>query len=289
MTFDSKTNRYPYPEYTDQHYLHVKKDNGLVFDENYPYVDKSKGFVFKQKMTRLLLNIMVFPLTYIRLGLRVKGKENIKKYKDVLKKGVISVCNHVHMWDYLGIMAAVRPHKTNILAWAPNVRGENSSMMRSVGAIPVPDGNMKGTFAYFEAIKNLLTKDGGWLHIYSEGSMWEYYAPIRPFKKGAAYFAVANDRPIIPLAYSYRPASWWRRKIMKQLAVFTLTIGEPLFPNKDLSKTEQELDLTIRSHDAVCKLAGIDPKDNPYPAVFNKSKRVDYYTDTYGVGYKGSW
>ena len=35
MSFDPKPNRYPYPEQTDQHYLSIKKDNGLVFDENY--------------------------------------------------------------------------------------------------------------------------------------------------------------------------------------------------------------------------------------------------------------
>ena len=35
--FDPKTNKYPYTELTDKHYLHVKKKNGLVFDEKYPY------------------------------------------------------------------------------------------------------------------------------------------------------------------------------------------------------------------------------------------------------------
>ena len=51
---------------------------------------------------------------------------------------------------------------------------------------------------------------------------------------------------------------------------------------------EREKDLTIRSHEAVCRLAGIDPKKNIYKPVFDHSKRIDYYTDTYGVKYKGS-
>ena len=37
--FDPKTNKFPYTELTDKHYLQVKKNNGLVFDENYPYID----------------------------------------------------------------------------------------------------------------------------------------------------------------------------------------------------------------------------------------------------------
>ena len=286
--FDPQTNRYPYPLDTDKHYLSVKKNDGTVFDKNYPYVDTSKGMKRKMWWARLLLNILVFPLTYIRLGLKVEGRENLNKYKDVINKGVISVCNHVHMWDYLAIMAGIRPIKTHILAWAPNVRGENGKMMRAVGAIPVPEDDMEATFTYLKEIGKMLDK-GGWLHIYAEGSMWEYYAPIRPFKRGAAYLACENDKPIIPLAFSYRKPTWFRRVIMKQLGRYTLHIGEPIYPDKTLSRTQQEIDLTIRAHKAVVALAGRDPEHELYRDVFNHDKRVDYYTDTYGVNYKGSW
>ena len=93
--FDPKTNKYPYPEDTDRHYLNVKKNDGTVFDADYPYIDYSKGFLFKQKLVRLVLNVLVFPMTKIRLGLKVEGRENLKKYKDVLDQGVVSCSNHV--------------------------------------------------------------------------------------------------------------------------------------------------------------------------------------------------
>ena len=48
MYFDPKTNKFPYTEFTDQHYLKIKKNNGLVFDENYPYIDNSKKYKFKK-------------------------------------------------------------------------------------------------------------------------------------------------------------------------------------------------------------------------------------------------
>lgn len=285
--FDPKTDKFPYPEYTDQHYLKVHKNNGEVFDDKYPYIDNSKAFLKKVKMVRFLLRIIVFPFTKIRLGLKIKNKENLKKYKDVIEKGVISVSNHVHMFDYLSIMCAIKPIKPYVLVWAPNVRGESGSLVRKVGGIPIPDNDMKGTLKYVETIDSLLTK-GGWLHIYSEGSMWEYYSPIRPFKRGAAYFAKKDDKPIIPLAFSYRKPGWIRRHIFHQIAKFTLTIGEPIYINKLLDDFEQEIDLTIRSHAAVCSLAGINPKDNLYSPLYNHSRRVDYYTSIYGVGYKGS-
>ena len=35
-------------------------------------------------------------------------------------------------------------------------------------------------------------------------------------------------------------------------------------------------------------LSNINPKDNIYESLYNNSKRIDYYTTEYGVGYKGS-
>ena len=50
-----------------------------------------------------------------------------------------------------------------------------------------------------------------------------------------------------------------------------------------------EIDLTKRMHDACCLLSGVDPKDSLYKPVYNHDKRIDYYTEKYGVNYKGSW
>ena len=286
--FDPKTNKYPYPEDTDQHYLDVKKNDGTVFDKDYPYWDRSKGFVAKQKLSRILLNVIVFPVMRIRLGLKIEGRENLKKHRDVIKDGVVSCCNHVHMWDYIGIMRGIRPVWPNILVWAPNVRGENGRMIRMVGGIPIPEGSLSATAAYLEDVKELLDA-GGWLHIYAEGSMWEYYQPIRPFKRGVAYIAIRNHKPVIPLAYTYREPGWIRKHIFHQIACFTLHIGEPLTADPELKGKAAEVDLTTRCHAAVCRLAGIDPEKNLYPPVFDHSKRVDYYTTEYGIGYKGSW
>lgn len=288
MMFDPKTDRFPYPPETDKHYLKVHMDRGIVFDTEYPYIDSSKGFLFRQGVVRFLLNAFVFRIAAIRMGLKIEGRENIRKYKDVLKNGVVSVANHVHMWDYIAVMTAIRPFRSNLLAWAPNVNGENGTLIRMVGGIPIPEGNTAATKTYLKVMRDLLQNRHGWLHIYAEGSMWEYYRPVRPFKRGAAHIACDSDKPILPLGFSYREPGWIRKHIFRQIATFTLHVGEPLFPNKELNAKEREKDLLIRSHEAVCRLVGIDPEENLYPAVFDNSKRIDYYTTTYGVGYKGS-
>ena len=290
MYFDPKTNRYPYPEDTDKHYLHVKKNRGIVFDETYPYIDNSKSFRFKRFWIRLLLKIIVFPLDWLRLGIKVNGKKNLKIYKDVIKEGVISVTNHIHMWDYITLMRTISPIHPYCLAWAPNINGENGTLIRMTGGIPIPENNLRGTMAYFKAVQKLLTEDKGWLHIYAEGSMWEYYAPIRPFKRGACFFAVQFNKPVIPIGYSYRKPTWWRTLLFKQPARITVNVGEPIFPDKKIANaSEREADLIKRVHARICELVGINPNENIYPPIFNNSKRVDYYTKEYGVGYKGSW
>ena len=274
--FDPKTKKYPYTEKTDGHYLVVKKNRGIVFDEKYPYIDDSFGAKFARGVYRVLLNLIVFPVTVIRLGLKVKGKKNLKENKALIDKGVVSCCNHVHLFDFLSILCAVNHRKPKVLVWAKNINGENGTMMRNVGCVPIPEGNVSATIAYTKRMGQFLN-DGGWLHIYAEGSMWEYYAPIRPFKRGAAFFACKFDKPVIPMAFSYREPGFIRKKIFRQIACFTLNVGQPIFADKTLPMSERITDLTVRCHDEVCRLAGIDPKENIYPAVFDNNSRVDYY------------
>lgn len=272
--FDPKTDKYPYPEYTDRHYLKIKKNDGTVFDRNYPYVDCSKRFRFKCFWVRVLLNLIVFPVARIRLGLKIRGRKNLKQHRELLKNGALSCANHVHLWDYICVMRAVRPYRTNVLSWAPNVSGENGKLIRLVGGIPIPEENAHATMQCIRAVREVL--DGGWLHIYAEGSMWEYYAPIRPFKSGIGYFACQFEKPIVPMAFSYRKPNWVRRKIFGQIACFTLSIGEPLFADPTLPRKQREENLVKRCHEEVCRLAGIDPEKNLYPPIFEQTKRIDY-------------
>ena len=272
--YDPHSTKYNYPEYTDGHYLEVKKDNGMVFDGNYPYIDRSAGFKFKQWWTRLLLNIIVFPMCPAYMGLKIKNRKNLKKYKDQLKGGAITVSNHIHMWDYIAIMKAIRHRKPHVIVWAPNVRGKDGPLVRMVGGVPIPDGDLAGKVAFNKAIDDSIER-GEFLQVYAEGSMWECYPYIRPFKLGAASLACRHNKPILPIGFSFRKPSWIRKNIFKQEVAVTLTVGEPIFPDENLGEQERRIDLTTRVHNAVCLLAGIEPKDNPYPPIFNHSKRVD--------------
>ena len=259
-----------YPEYTDMHYLVIKKNRGYVFDKDYPYIDNSKGFRFKRWFIRKLTITLVFLLTRIRLGLRVKNRKYLKQNKEILKQGVISIANHVHMWDYLGILIGIRYFNPNYLVWDKNVNGPNGKSIRLTGGIPIPINDINATKVYLKTVNDYIS-NGGWLHIYAEGSMWEYYRYIRPFKKGVAYFSITNNKPILPMGFSYRKPNIIRRVIFRQKALLTLNIGELIYPNTSLNKKDMETDLLKRCHEEVCKLCNID--DNIYDAIFDNSEK----------------
>ena len=271
--FIPNTDKYTYPEDTSGHYLKIKKDRGIIFDKDYAYIDNSKSFKFKRFWVRFLLRIIVFPWARIKLGLRIKGKANLKKYKDLLNNGFVGVSNHVHLWDYISVMKAIHHIRwPYLLAWDKNVNGDSGPLVRLVGGIPIPEHDNEATVSFNHAIKELLINKGI-LHVYAEGSMWEYYTPIRPFKKGAASIAIKNNKPILPMAFSYRRPGWIRRKIFRKTALFTLVIGEPLRANPDLQGSKQIDDLTIRTHQAVCSLAGI--QNNIYQPIYNNSRKIE--------------
>jgi len=282
MPYDPMPTEYPFPEITDKHYLPMKELVDTVFDENYPYVDKSFGYRLKCALMRILTVTLAFPVMRIRTLLRVEGRENLKKHKKLLKKGVVSVVNHVFVWDFIGIMYAVRPFKPWIPVWETNMRGYARNLIRYNHGIPLPTESRRATAAFAHALDGLLSEDSQWVHFSAEGSMWEYYMPIRPFKKGAFTFAVRNNVPVLPLAYSYRKPKglqkiFWRRPLL------TLSIGEPIFPNTELGKVAAADELARKAHAEVCRLAGINPEENIYEPVFNNSKRIDYYTTEYGA------
>ena len=111
------------------------------------------------------------------------------------------------------------------------------------------------------------------MHVYPEGSMWELYPYLRPFKKGAFRFAYEYDKKILPLVFSFRKPNWIRRVIFKQEACLNLSVCEMKMANKDLDKNDAIEDLTVSTFDEMVKVAGIE--NNPYPPVFKNNKKVE--------------
>ncbi|MDR2629720.1 MAG: 1-acyl-sn-glycerol-3-phosphate acyltransferase [Spirochaetaceae bacterium] len=251
-----------YPSQPDAHMNLKPKEIDLVIDENYPFLDKSFWFRFRSAMIYLGIFVLVFILSPIRFGLKIEGREKLKKHRALLRNGALTVANHVLRWDFLCILQAIRFRRLYFPAWKENLSGSDRHLIRLVGGIPVPTDIH--VIKYFNQAFDELHKKKKWFHVFPESSSWPYYQPIRPFKKGMFTIAYKYQLPIIPMAFSYRPAKGLYRLFKKNYPLITLRMGEPILPDLTLPRKDAVNLLRNQCHKAIVELAGI--RDNPWPS-----------------------
>jgi len=265
---------YKYPDRSDEHMISVKHLRDTHFDEHYNYLDKSLWYKFKRVILWICLNLFVFLVVTIRHGLRIYGKENMRKHKKLYKDGAITICNHVFMWDYLCVLKAIRPHLQYHPGWKINFEGPNGPLIRWVGGIPIPTGNIRAMVKFKKAIDEVL-ESKKWLHFFPEGSMWFYYPDIRPLKPAVFNFAVRHNKPVIPMSISFRKRKGITRLFSKKPCV-DLHIGEPILPDTSLSIKEATDKMHRQAYHIMQVMNGINPGDPTY----NTNQNIDEYVKT---------
>ena len=253
---------YQYPDRCDEHMIHVKHLRDVVLDEDYPYLQKSFWF----QCQRILLNICQYSLLplvmWVRHGLHIHGKDKLKAHAELWKDGLMTISNHVFMWDYICIMVALRPRLGFFPAWKTNLEGPNGPLIRMAGGIPVPTDNIRSMVKFKQAMEQALDR-GEWMHFFPEGSMWFYYPDVRPLKKAVFKFAVSYDRPILPITFSFRPRKGlW--KLLGKSPLVDLNIGEPIFHDKTLPRLEAVKDMQQRAYHIMQQMNDIHPGDPTY-------------------------
>lgn len=248
---------YEYPEMPDIPFLNPPKIREVVLDENYPYLDKS----FKGRMRNFLVYLgifcLVFPLNHLLYGIKFKGKKNLKKAKPLLKNGAMTIGNHVHRWDFLFILQAVKFRRSWFPARPSNIETSDANLILGAGGIPIPE-KLSATRKFNQAFDELVSKKK-WIHVFPESCRWDYYEPIRPFKIGAFKMAYRYKLPIIPIVISYRkPTGIWKLFGVKH-PLITVSIGEviPTSDSGEMSKNEFCNHLRKETHSKMCEMAGI--------------------------------
>jgi len=259
-----------YPSKPDEHMGELKVTHEVKVDENYPFLDKSFKFWFMRRLMHLGIYTIVFTLSPLRFGLKMEGRKILRKYRELLKDGAMTVSNHVHRWDFLFVLQALRYRMMYFPAWKENLGGPDEGFIRLAGGIPVPED--LHTIRYFNQAFDEIHVKKIWIHVFPESSRFDYFQPIRPFKKGVFTLAHRYKLPVIPIAYSYRKPRFpftivnsLRSLAGKQkLPMITLRIGEPILLDESLGRKEAVQKLRKDCHEAIVRLAGI--RDNPYPA-----------------------
>jgi 1-acyl-sn-glycerol-3-phosphate acyltransferase len=258
-----------YPEQPDGRMVEFKVVHDIKLDDDYPYLDKSFKFRIKRFLVYFVLFTVGLFITAARAGLKREGKKNLKKYRHILKNGALTVCNHVHRWDFIMITQTfLKPMFFPV--WKEQLKSPDAGLIRYAGGIPVPDEIHQIKF-FNKAFDEIAAKKI-WIHAFPESSRFDFYQPIRPFKKGVFTMAHRYNLPVIPMAYSYRKPRFpftilnAIRPLMgrQKKPMLTLRIGEPLFIDTTLPRKEAVAKLRKECHEAVVRLAGIT--DNKYPA-----------------------
>jgi 1-acyl-sn-glycerol-3-phosphate acyltransferase len=256
--------------------LELKRTREIILDKDYPYMPHGAWFRIKRAAVAAVLHLVVFPIMHLTHGLRIYGRENLRKHKKELKNGAITISNHVFMWDYLCVLKAIRPHISYFPAWKPNFESGFQPFMRILGGMPIPEGDIHAMIAFKRDLDKVVA-DGKWLHVFPEGSLWYFYPDIRPLKPAAFRYAVKYGKPLIPISMSFRPRKGWRKLFGKGPFV-DLHIAEPLYADPTLPPREAADELRARAYKIMQEMNGVLPGDPTY----NEDQDIAHYRKTMG-------
>lgn len=265
---------YVYPSRSDEHMLKVKKVRDTNFDDKYHYYDKRFIGKFRRFTFFIVYHLIVWWVVVLAHGLRIYGRKNYRKHKKLFKNGAITISNHVFLWDFLCVLQAVRPHILYFPAWKTNFEGSNGPLIKWAGGIPIPTHDLRAMVKFKKGIDDILSENK-WLHFFPEGSMWNYYPDIRPLKPAVFKFAVAHNKPIIPITMSFRKRRGLYKLFFNKPCV-DLHIGEPLIPDLNLPEKERIEDLHKRAYHIMQVMNGIDENSPTY----NKDQNIENYKST---------
>lgn len=244
-------------------------DREYKVDEHYPFVDDS----LKQRFSNFwawygVLNGVIRAQLRVRWGMRIHGRDILKKYKDQLAGGYISVANHMHRHDCEAALIALKAKRTvKIPMFQKNFETKDQFWLKVVGGIPIPPAE-EGLSAMkqFNSAFDEFHRRGYNFHIFPEMSKWTWYSALRPFQKGAFTMAYKYNMPIVPVTISFRE----RKGIFKLFApanepLIDVTIGEPLMPDTTQARKVEVDRLLTATHAQMLAQMGI--VENPWPAI----------------------
>lgn len=245
-------------------------DREMVIDEHYPYMDDSARYRFKTKwgyaiILKACLNLML----RVKMGLRIRGREVLKRHSGGLKHGAITIANHVFRLDCPCVLLAVKAKPTTrIPMFAPNFRTKDSFFLNLVGGVPIPEpeAGMSAMKKFNEAFDEFHRRSW-WFHIFPEACRWDMYKPLRPFQKGAFTMSYKYDMPLLPCVITYRERKGIFRLFgPKELPLLTVTIGEPIYPDTTQPRKAEVDRLRDVAHLQMQQMAGIT--HNPWPSTW---------------------
>lgn len=200
----------------------------VKIDKNYKYLHKNIFWKIGAFIIyRLVFYMPAFIYSKVKFGLKIEGKDKIKKYRKHNKNGYFVYHNHTQeiLDTFLPSLVNI-PKKAYIIANADNVSIKGlKTANKMMGAIPIPE-DKESTKNFIEAI-NYHLKKGKPISIYPEAHVWPYYTGIRNFKSVSFKYPVKQNMPVFSCTTTYQKDKKGKAKVI-------LYIDGPFYPDVDL-------------------------------------------------------
>ena len=180
----------------------------------------------------------------------IRGIENFKN----LDSGAIITCNHFNAFDSFAIQLAYDAAEQPDRRFYRVIREGNYTsfpgfygyLMRNCDTLPL-SSNMHTMKKFMTAVDELL-KEGHFILVYPEQSMWWNYRKPKPLKQGAYIFAYRNNVPVLPCFITMKDSD-----IMGEdgfyVQEYTIHVGKPIMPDKSLPYRECVKDLMNKNYE----------------------------------------
>lgn len=186
-------------------------------------------------------------------SLIVKGIEGIENLK-ALDSGAIITCNHFNAFDSFAIQMAYDASGQRGRKFFRIIREGNYTsfpgfygyLMRNCNTLPL-SSNMHTMHEFLKATDELL-RDGHFILIYPEQSMWWNYRKPKPLKEGGFHIAAKNNVPVLPCFITMEDSNKMGEDGFP-IQEYTIHISKPIYPDKDKSIRENTADMMKKNYE----------------------------------------
>ena len=181
----------------------------------------------------------------------IVGLENYAE----LDTGAIITCNHFNAFDSFAMQIAYesagqkRKRKLYRVIREGNYTafpGFFGYLMRNYNTLPLAS-NPKAMREFIKATDTLL-KEGNFVLIYPEQSMWWNYRKPKPLKSGGFYFAAKNKVPVLPCFITMRDSSVIGADGFP-VQEYTIHVAKAIYPDPTLSVSENSQMMMERNYE----------------------------------------
>ena len=123
------------------------------------------------------------------------------------------------------------------------------TMMRAAGTLPFV-ANRTMIKKFNEVIEWYLEHNND-IIFFPEGSEWWCYEKPRPFMDGSFHYAAVNNVPIIPAFITFKKSGKYDKNGIEK-RYFTVHFMEPIYPDSNLTKSENTKMLKEKNFKACC-------------------------------------